>query len=85
MKVTKTVRRLIRTADFESIEVTNTIEKEIAEDAQREKNLQALREESANILKQDIDYITGVLGISEKRVFVKANKPLPSALANTEL
>lgn len=86
-KLTKTVRRLIRTADFESIEITNTVEREVEYSTSSEKVFaeSQLRQEVAETLKQDIDYIMGILGISEKRVFVKANKPVPSAIANTEL
>ena len=81
-KVTKTVRRVIKTADYETVEVVNSIEREIeyANDAEYATKVGALRTDAATQVADDLSMVCEKLGVSEKRVFVKSNRPMPDAL-----
>lgn len=81
-KITKTFRRTIKTADYETIEVINSVEKEIdfSTDAEKSTIISKMREDATQQVADDLNMICDKMGIGEKRVFVKSTKPKPSFL-----
>lgn len=85
--ITKTIRRLINTASYESVEFTNTITREMSyvNDSERQGQHQKIRDEMEETLKEDISQVMAALGLSEKRAFVRSQNSIPSILKNTDL
>lgn len=81
-KITKTVRRLVSTAQYESVEFVTTKEREIEyiNEADRAAAENDLRVQITQDLVSDINYVMDALGLEEKRVFGKSSRPRPSAL-----
>lgn len=83
-KITKTFRRLIKTGEFESVEVINTVEREIDTvtnvpgSHQYDEQVNYLRDQATDQLVEDYNMICDKLGVSEKRVTVKSNRPRPA-------
>lgn len=86
-KITKTFRRVIKTADYETVEVLSSVEKEVeySTDAERATQITKLRDDATNQLVDDITMICDKLGVSEKRIHVKSNRPMPAALRSTDI
>lgn len=78
-KITKTFRRLIKTGDFESVEVISTDEIviEYTNDADRDEQISEFSDRLTTQLIEDVNMILEKLGLEEKRVFVKSNRPRP--------
>jgi hypothetical protein len=85
--IVKSMKRHIATAQFEWIEFSVNREREIDYTDETERKVQEdkLRTDITAELEGDIEYVMSRLGLQEKRVVVKSDRPKPSALANTEL
>jgi hypothetical protein len=72
-KVSKTFRRVIKTADYETVEVVNTVEREIeyATAHERTDKVEAISREATAELASDLAAVCKRLGVSEKRVSVR--------------
>ena len=83
-KISKTFRRLIKTGEFEPVEVISTIEREINTTEhipgshQYDEQVNYLRDQATDQLVDDLNMIVDKLGISEKRVKVTSTRPRPA-------
>jgi hypothetical protein len=76
-KVSKTFRRVIKTADYETVEVVNTLEKEVeyANRHERSEQIGALSRRAVDELAVDLNSVCDRLGVSEKRVSAHRGRP----------
>lgn len=78
-KITKTFRRVIKTGEYETVEVISSIEREITDTDKMSYNLRIheLRDEATDQLVEDLNMIVDKLGVSEKRVKVTSPRSRP--------
>lgn len=76
-KVSKTFRRVIKTADYETVEVVNNVEQDITFDCamERTQKIDALTRQATEELAADLAALCKRLGVSEKRVSVRQWQP----------
>lgn len=81
-RIQRQFRRLVRTGDFESVEVVATIDREIdytnADD--RRIQIQMLMENETDQMVFDLNMVLDKMGCSEKRIMVKSNRPRPTGV-----
>lgn len=72
-KISKTFRRVIKTADYETVEVVNAVEREIEYATARERmdKVEAITHEATAELAADLATVCKRLGVSEKRVSLR--------------
>jgi hypothetical protein len=75
-KVTKTFRRVVRTGDYETVEVISSMERECS----TPEDFDQLRQDATEQLVDDLDTILDKLGLEEKRVKVTSKRPRPAGV-----
>jgi hypothetical protein len=72
-KISKTFRRVIKTADYETVEVVNMVEHEIEYSSALERlnKMEAMTRQATEELAADLAAVCKKLGVSEKRVSVR--------------
>jgi hypothetical protein len=72
-KISKSFRRVIKTADYETVEVVNNVEREIefTSAVERSAKVEAISQQATDELAADLAAVCKRLGVSEKRVSVR--------------
>lgn len=76
-KISKTFRRVIKTADYETVEVVNNVEREIefTSATERSSKVESVSQQATEELAADLIAVCKRLGVSEKRVSVRQWQP----------